>query len=80
MIGFIIGLFIGSTIGVFAMALIVGGKTNERYLNEGDLISKRDVIDFLNMRDKELADIYGNLGGACSGVRRFVEQLPTYHA
>ena len=29
MLGFIAGLFIGATLGVFIMALVVGGRSNE---------------------------------------------------
>lgn len=29
MLGFIVGLFIGASLGVFTMALIVGGRSNE---------------------------------------------------
>lgn len=41
-------------------------------------IKKEDAVAILKQRDKELAGIYGDLGGAASGAAKLVGSLPSY--
>ena len=41
-----------------------------------DLISREDLIDWLTSRIVMLKGIYGDLGGAVSGVREMVKVMP----
>ena len=43
----------------------------------GDLISREDLIDWLTSRIIMLKGIYGDLGGAVSGVREMVKVMPS---
>lgn len=43
----------------------------------GDLISRRDLIDWLTSRVIMSKGIYGDLGGAVSGVREMVKVMPS---
>lgn len=44
-----------------------------------DLISRKQAIDILAEREKELDlyDVYGSLAGACSGAAKLIETLPS---
>lgn len=42
-----------------------------------DLISREDLIDWLTSRIIMLKGIYGDLGGAVSGVREMVKVMPS---
>lgn len=42
-----------------------------------DLISRQDLIDWLTSRIIMLKGIYGDLGGAVSGVREMVKVMPS---
>lgn len=41
-----------------------------------DLISRKNVIDLFAKRRDELIGIYGDLGGAMSGVVKLLNELP----
>ena len=42
-----------------------------------DLISREYAIRILSERAKSLQGIFGDLGGACSGVVKIIESLPS---
>lgn len=42
-----------------------------------DLISRKDLIDWLTSRIRMLKGVYGDLGGAVSGVREMVKVMPS---
>ena len=42
-----------------------------------DLIKREDVLELLNSRVKSSKGIYGDLGGAVSGVRELIKVMPS---
>ena len=42
-----------------------------------DLIDRQTIIDLLTSRAETLRGLYGDLGGAASGVRKLVQTLPS---
>ena len=42
-----------------------------------DLIKREDVLELLNSRVKSSKGIYGDLGGAVSGVRELIKAMPS---
>ena len=41
-----------------------------------DLINKKEASTLLRKRSQQLVGIYGDLGGACSGAARLIDELP----
>ena len=42
-----------------------------------DLIRRKDAIEIFSERAKSLQDIYGDLGGACSGALKIIKAIPS---
>lgn len=53
------------------------GKSETVYVHPGDLIRRTDVLELLNSRVKSSKGIFGDLGGAVSGVRELIKAMPS---
>lgn len=42
-----------------------------------DLINKKEALNLLRKRSQQLVGIYGDLGGAVSGVARLIDEFPS---
>ena len=42
-----------------------------------DCIDRQTIIDLLTSRAETLRGLYGDLGGAASGVRKLIQTLPS---